>query len=82
MSDKLSKKELIDISQAVLDFARTAENLDRLIVEATDSGIESGRLLGLYEAYDHMIKLGYTRSAKEIRSYIDEKFPALPPAKA
>ena len=82
MSDKMSNKKLVDISQAVLDFARTAENLDRLIVEATDAGIETGRLLGLYEAYDHMIKLGYTRSAKEIKGYIDEKFPSSPKAKA
>mgnify|MGYP003345312596 CR=1 FL=1 len=82
MSNKLKKDELVDLSFAVLDFARAAENLDHLLIDATEAGIEAGKILGLFEAYEHLHKLGYTRSAKAIKVYIDEVYPQPPQAKA
>lgn len=74
--------EISEIIFAIEDFSRAAAGFDILLASAVDSGVESGRMLGLLEAYDHLVKKGYASAASALKVYVDKMYIAPPPAKA
>ena len=67
----------------------TKFDIDRMLAEAVDSGVVSGRLLGLVEAYEFLVKSGFKQSAKMLKQSakmlkqrIETASPSLPEAKA
>ena len=53
--DDLKTEELISIENLL----KSVKDFDRLILEAVDAGIESGRSIGVIEAYNILIREGY-----------------------
>ena len=80
--DEYTCDELTNISHALIDFVRTTDNLDVVITAAASSGVESGRLLGLTEAHDFLLRGGFTKAAAALKDLLDEEYPPRPIAKA
>jgi len=81
-NEEYSSTELINISYALLDFARAAENIDNMLADAVSSGVESGRMLGMIEAYDYLMQKGHKKAADVLRLHIEDAYPEPPAAKA
>lgn len=48
-------------------------NFDRLLLEAVEAGIESGRSMGIIEAYNFLIMEGHTAAAESMMQLITEE---------
>ncbi len=74
--------ELATISHALIDLINASNNMDVLLADAVTSGVASGRLLGLFDAYDYLVKQGHTKAAATLKLQIDKLYPEPPMAKA
>jgi len=81
-NDEYSCEELMNISYALIDFTKAVDNMDNMLADAVSSGVESGRLLGMLEAYDYLVEKGFIKASDSLKKHIDELYPTSPMAKA
>jgi hypothetical protein len=67
----LKTEELISIENLL----KSVKDFDRLILEAVDAGIESGRSIGVIEAYNILIREGHGAAAELLMNIISEDDP-------
>jgi septum formation inhibitor-activating ATPase MinD len=70
--DDLKTEELISIENLL----KSVKDFDRLILEAVDAGIESGRSIGVIEAYNILIREGYGDVAELLMNIISDDDPS------
>ncbi len=56
------------------NLVRSADDINRIMIEAVDAGIESGRSIGVLEAYNVLIAADQPLAAKLLLQLIDEEF--------
>lgn len=49
-----------------------SRDYDRIVLEAVEAGIESGRSMGIIEAYNFLLLEGYTSAAETLMQLITE----------
>ena len=81
-NDEYNIEELANISFALIDFAKAVDNMDSMLSDAVSSGVESGRLLGLIEAYDYLVAKGFVKASDSLKQHLDDLYPPSPMAKA
>lgn len=69
--DKMDRV-LDELEAASMELKSSLDSIDRMVADAVDSGVESGRMLGLVQAYDFLVKSGFVQSSKALRIHIDE----------
>jgi hypothetical protein len=62
-----------EIALTIENLLRSSENFDRLILEAVDAGIESGRSIGVIESYNILVREGYGSAAELLMQLISEE---------
>ena len=82
MKENIEDAEITELIYAIDNFSKAAAGFDILLSNAVDSGVESGKMLGLLEAYDHLSSRGYTAAAKSLKSYLEKSYPPTAEAKA
>lgn len=82
----MTRREITTVSEsdnaAQFDYAilvaenlvRSADDINRIMIEAVDAGIESGRSIGVLEAYNVLIAADQPLAAKLLLQLIDEEF--------
>ena len=63
-----SEEEAITIDSLL----STAKDVDRIMLEAVEAGVESGRSMGVIEAYNLLVVEGYTAAAEVLMQLIEE----------
>jgi hypothetical protein len=80
MNDDTKNKSLVNLVYVITDMLSAAKDIDRLLEEATESGMESGRILGLVEAHEFLTKNGHTKAANSFKKYLELIYPPRPKA--
>ena len=62
-----------EVNLTIENLIRSSEDFDRLILEAVDAGIESGRSIGVIECYNTLIREGYGSVAELLMQLISEE---------
>jgi hypothetical protein len=57
----------------VENLLKTASDLDRIMLEAVEAGMESGRSIGVIEAYNFLINEGHQAAAECLIELIEEE---------
>lgn len=57
----------------VENLLKTANDLDRIMLEAVEAGMESGRSIGVIEAYNFLINEGHHEAAECLIELIEEE---------
>lgn len=57
----------------VENLLKTASDLDRIMLEAVEAGMESGRSIGVIEAYNFLISEGHQEAAECLIGLIEEE---------
>lgn len=71
MSDIVNQEQL-DMA-AVENFLKATKELDRILLETVDAGIESGRSMGVIESYNFLVREGYTAAAEVLMQLVEEE---------
>jgi hypothetical protein len=64
----------VDVQFLLEELLNSAQEWNRLLQEANDAGFETGRAIGIVEAYETLNKAGYVRAAKIVKGLLDEQF--------
>jgi hypothetical protein len=72
----------MNISYALLDFVKMTDSLDVRLTEAVEAGMQSGKIVGMLDAYDYLTKTGHAKAALALKKHLDDLYPAAPLAKA
>jgi hypothetical protein len=57
----------------VENLLKTASDLDRIMLEAVEAGMETGRSIGVIEAYNVLVNEGYVDAAEALMDLINEE---------
>lgn len=71
MSESISAQK--HESLVVENLLKTANDLDRIMLEAVEAGMESGRSMGVIEAYNFLINEGHHDAAECLIELIEEE---------
>jgi len=50
-----------------------AKDFDRIMLEAVEAGMESGRSIGVIESYNFLVREGYTNAAEALMELVKEE---------
>lgn len=53
--------------------SQSSKDFDRILLEAVEAGIETGRSVGVIEAYNFLIREGYGDAAEILMQLVDEE---------
>ena len=70
------ERAILEVESATDELNRALESVDRLIKEGVESGMETGKILGLLEAYNHLVRGGHKKAAEDLKVHIDSKYTA------
>ena len=62
-----------DLAFTLKDLLRASEELDRLLQEAVESGVETGRSIGVIEAYNILVLNGHKAAARLVMELVEEE---------
>lgn len=57
---------------ATKEDSSTQRNIDSVILQAVEAGIESGKSIGILEAYNLLVREGHTAAAEVMLQLIDD----------
>jgi hypothetical protein len=57
----------------VENLLKTTSDLDRIMLEAVEAGMETGRSIGVIEAYNVLVNEGYVDAAEALMDLINEE---------
>jgi hypothetical protein len=55
------------------DLLRAAQELDRLLHEAVEAGVDSGRTMGVLEAYNVLVRAGHKEAATKVMELVEDE---------
>ena len=59
-------------SLSIAGLIKASNDFDRIMLEAVEAGIESGRSMGVIEAYNLLVNEGYLDAAETLMDLINE----------
>jgi hypothetical protein len=71
MSDVSEQNQLDAI--AVEGLIKASKDFDRILLEAVEAGIESGRSIGVLESYNFLIREGFDGAAEVLMELVHEE---------
>lgn len=72
-SDEENPNGTQKIVTTISDLLRASAMMDRLLAEAVESGIDTGRSLGAIEAYNLLMREGHTDAARVVLELVEDE---------
>jgi hypothetical protein len=60
------------VEEEIRDVKDLFKNFDKIILDSVESGIESGRSIGILESYNFLVKEGYPHAAEALLVLVNE----------
>lgn len=73
MTEDIDEQKRNYDSLLIENLIKTSEQVDRIISEAVDAGIESGRSIGVIESYNFLLNAGHIDAAELLMDLITEE---------
>ena len=75
-ADERFERAIAEIESATDDLNRAMASIDHLVKDGVESGIETGQILGLLEAYNYLVRSGHKKAAADLKKHIDASHTA------